>query len=212
MPRKIFLLSPTPFEGVENLAMITFKTTSDTLALEDRDLLIFTSKQAVKSAYAINPSFIKTPTLSIGKATSKVLKDLGANVVHSADRFYGEVLIQDIQSYFADRKLLYLRPQKVSTDIKKALKDTTIDIQEQIIYQTECKHYKAKDKPPKNSIIIFTSPSTIACFLENFVWESSYTAVIIGKATLKHLPHNAKYTVASEPLIDACIAKALSIA
>jgi len=31
---------------------------------------------------------------------------------------------------------------------------------------------------------------------------------VIGEATLKHLPANAEYAIADEPLIDACIKKA----
>jgi len=68
-----------------------------------------------------------------------------------------------------------------------------------------------EEKPLKNAIIIFTSPSTIHCFLKNFEWDESYTAVVIGKATKVHLPVDAEYVVADEPLINACIVKAKEI-
>ena len=71
--------------------------------------------------------------------------------------------------------------------------------------------YEIKDKPSKNAIIIFTSPSTIRCFFENFIWDESYTAVAIGTATKTHFPPNTKLYVADNPRIDACIVKAKEI-
>ena len=53
--------------------------------------------------------------------------------------------------------------------------------------------------------------STIHCFLKNFKWEDSYVAVVIGKATKVHLPVNANYAVADEPMIVSCIKKAKEI-
>ncbi|MBN2825179.1 MAG: uroporphyrinogen-III synthase [Campylobacterales bacterium] len=191
--------------------MIEFQTSAKKLNLEGRDTLIFTSKQAVKTAFALNPDIIYYPALSIGKATTKTLNSLGFNVLHSSQEFYGEKLAHDIQKDFFDKKLLYLRPQKVSSDIKKLLQESLIDIEEQVIYQTKCKLYEPSDKPPKDSIIIFTSPSTIHCFLENFSWDDSYIAVVIGEATRRHLPKEAHYRVASKPLIEACVQKAVEI-
>jgi len=211
MNRAIYLLSPTPYEEVINLPIIEFETIMKPLELEGRDMLVFTSKQALKSAYAIDATITQYPAIAIGSATKKALEHLGIKVLHSAEKFYGEVLAKDIEQKFGDKKLLYLRPKKVSTDIKEALKESPIDIKEQIIYQTGCKSYNRENKPPKGSIIIFTSPSTIRCFLQNFEWESSYRAVVIGKATLKHLPKEAHYEIAHQPLIEACIAKAQSL-
>ncbi|MDQ7047974.1 MAG: uroporphyrinogen-III synthase [Sulfurovum sp.] len=76
------------------------------------------------------------------------------------------------------------------------------------MYETSCIEYSNEDKPDKNAIIIFTSPSTIHCFLKNFEWDESYVAVVIGEATKKHLPSYARCVVADVPLIDACIEKA----
>lgn len=211
MPRKTFLLSPTPFEGIDNLPMIEFNLVANSLAVDGRDTLIFTSKQAVQSAYSIDQNIIHYPALTIGSATQKAFESLGGKVLYSANKFYGRELAKDIEKYFRHKKLLYLRPKKVSTDIKQLLQNSSIDIQEQMIYETSCRSYNQTTKPPKDSIIIFTSPSTIRCFLENFQWESSYIAIVIGEATLKHLPLNARYAIATEPLIKSCIEKALEI-
>jgi uroporphyrinogen-III synthase len=212
MPRRTFLLSPTPFEGIDNLPMIEFHVVATSLKLHQRDTIIFTSKQAVQSAYTIDQNIIHYPAITIGSATQKAFESLGGTVLYSAKKFYGEELASDIKKDFCHKRLLYLRPKKVSTDIKALLSDTQIDISEQIIYETSCKFYNQRAKPPKDSIIIFTSPSTIRCFLKNFEWDSSYIAIVIGEATLKHLPSNATYHIAHTPLLEACVYKAFEIA
>ncbi|PHS41854.1 MAG: uroporphyrinogen-III synthase [Sulfurovum sp.] len=188
--------------------MIDFALLDMTLDLSGCDTLMFTSKQAVKSAEALNSEWKKLPCLAIGSATAKEIESLGGKVIYQPKSFYGETLSQDIIRLFQDKKILYLRPKEVSFDSKRFLAKAGILLQEKIIYETSCIRYEEKDKPAQNAIIIFTSPSTIHCFLKNFTWDESYTAVVIGEATKEHLPVNARYEVADTPLIDSCIEKA----
>ncbi len=211
MSRAIYLLSPTPKEGTIALPMIDFSVTAESIDFSQSDTLIFTSKQAVVTADKIDPSWKNYPCIAIGPATKKQIEDLGGEVIYYPRSFYGETLSQDIAEFFRNKKLLYLRPKEISFDSKSFLKKEGITLQEQIIYETSCINYTLKEKPSKNAIIIFTSPSTIHCFLKNFDWNESYTAVVIGKATKVHLPKNVEYVVADEPLINACINKAKEI-
>lgn len=204
----IYLLSLTVKEGFAHLPMIDFALLDMTLDLSGCDTLMFTSKQAVKSAEALNSEWKKLPCLAIGSATAKEIESLGGKVIYQPKSFYGETLSQDIIRLFQDKKILYLRPKEVSFDSKRFLAKAGILLQEKIIYETSCIRYEEKDKPAQNAIIIFTSPSTIHCFLKNFTWDESYTAVVIGEATKEHLPVNARYEVADTPLIDSCIEKA----
>jgi len=211
MPKAIYLLSPTPKEGTIALPMIDFAVTAKSIDFSKIDTLMFTSKQAVVTANKIDPSWKNTPCIAIGPATKKQIEDLGGEVIYFPKDFYGETLSSDIAKFFRDRKLLYLRPKEVSFDSKGFLEKEGIILQEQIIYETSCLTYPLEDKPLKGAIIIFTSPSTIQCFLKNFDWDESYTAVVIGKATKVHLPINSNYVVADEPLISSCIKKAHTI-
>ncbi len=208
---KIYLLSPTPREGTEPLPMIEFSLTANTIEFGESDTLMFTSKQAVKSAEAIDPSWKKYPTVAIGGATKAQIEALGGRVIYHPEYFYGKSLAEDIVRFFSDRKLLYLRPKEVSFDSKTYLQKVGIALQEQIIYETACRKYARQMKPEEGSIIIFTSPSTIRCFLKNFGWDSSYKAVVIGEATKAHLPSEAETYVADRPLIDACVEKAREV-
>lgn len=207
----IYLLSPFPKGRTIHLPMIHFSLFPSTIDFSKCDTLMFTSKQAVKSAEALNPEWKKYPCLAIGSATAKEIESLGGKVKYQPKSFYGETLSQDIITQFYDKKILYLRPKEVSFDSKNFLAKAGIELQEQIIYETSCIRYEKKEKPGKNAIIIFTSPSTIHCFLENFEWDESYTAVVIGEATKRHLPIHARYEVSDTSNIDACILKANQI-
>ena len=209
--RTIYLLSPTPKEGTESLPMIRFQTTADHLELSSCDTLMFTSKQAVKTADRIDKRWKNYPSIAIGGATKKQIEELGGSVIYHPKNFYGEVLSRDIADFFSDRKILYLRPKEVSFDAKRYLAKENIELLEQVIYQTDCVSYGCSDAPVKGAIIIFTSPSTIHCFFKNFDWDPSYTAVVIGESTKVHLPPNVEFAVAQKPLIASCIEKAQEI-
>jgi len=212
MSKDIYLLSPTPKEGTIALPMIDFAITAESIDFSHSDTLIFTSKQAVITADRIDISWKNYPCIAIGPATKKQIEDLGGKVIYYPKSFYGDTLSHDIVQFFREKKLLYLRPKEISFDSKGFLEKEGITLQEQITYETSCIQYSSEEKPLKNAIIIFTSPSTIHCFLKNFEWDESYTAVVIGKATKVHLPVDAEYVVADEPLINACIVKAKEIA
>jgi uroporphyrinogen-III synthase len=191
--------------------MITFSITTKYIDFSKADTLLFTSKQAVITADSIDENWKKYPCIAIGPATKKQIETLGGKVIYFPKDFYGESLSADIAQFFSDKKLLYLRPKEISFDSKGFLGKVGIDLEEQIIYETSCIAYTEEQRPAKNAIIIFTSPSTIHCFLKNFLWDESYTAVVIGKATKVHLPKNANFVVADEPSIVACMKKAQEI-
>jgi len=209
--RPIYLLSPTPRIDINHLPMITFAVTAREIDLSQCDTLMFSSKQAVRSADEIDVNWKKIPCIAIGGATKKEIESLGGEVIHYPKHFYADELAEDIATLFSNRKILYLRPKKISFDSKGFLATKGIVLQEQIIYETTCISYTPEDAPVRDAIIIFTSPSSIHCFLENFGWDDSYTAVVIGRATQVHLPEGADFVVAEEPLIDACVRKAKEV-
>ncbi|MGC9351052.1 MAG: uroporphyrinogen-III synthase, partial [Sulfurovum sp.] len=92
----------------------------------------------VKSAEKIDPSWKKYPTVAIGSATKKQIESLGGSVIYCPSSFYGKTLSQDIVKYFKEKKLLYLRPKKVSFDTKSYLENTGVELKEQVIYETSC--------------------------------------------------------------------------
>ncbi|WP_456434022.1 uroporphyrinogen-III synthase [Nitratifractor sp.] len=203
--RPIYLTSPKPVEGTIALPMIRFEIVADTIDYQGCDTLMFTSKQAVRSAEAIDPGWKRLPALAIGPATENEIRRLGGEVLYRPERFYGHALAEDMVRFFHTRRILYLRPATVSFDSRGFLRRHGIELHEQIIYRTACREYPPLVAPEPGAIVVFTSPSTIRCFLENFPWRQDYTAVVIGEATREHLPPGARYAVASEPTITACV-------
>jgi len=201
----IFLCSPKPYQGVNSLSMIEFKHIEQEIDFKGVDTLIFTSKEAVKNLHKLTLEWKKIPSISIGNATTKIIKKLGGEILWSGDKNYGETLAEDIIKNFSHRSFLYLRPKVISFDFKNYLSTYNINCKESIIYETVCKKYETTFTPPPNSIIIFTSPSTIKCFLENFNWDSSYRAIVIGSTTLKHIPKEWQSFCALKPTIEECI-------
>ncbi len=208
MSKIIYLLSPTAYEGTIHLPMISFSESAVDIDFTDYNVLMFTSKQAVKSIEKINPHWKKIPCIAIGEATANEIISLEAKVVYQSQNFYAKRLNQDIARLFKEKKILYLRPKEVSFDSKAYLATQDIVLDEKIIYETACIAYDKMKKPSKNAIIIFTSPSTIKCFFKSFDWDESYTAVVIGEATKKHLPSYVCVEVAASPQIEACVTKA----
>ena len=208
----IYLTSPLSKEGVVPLPMIRFEIVADRIDYQGCDTLMFTSKQAVVSAEAIDPGWKALPAVAIGPATAAQIRKLGGEVLHQPREFYGKNLAEDLIKLFRERRLLYLRPEKISFDSRGFLAKAGIELREQVIYRTACRSYRSGEAPPPGAVIVFTSPSTIHCFLENFGWRPDYKAVVIGRATREHLPEDCEHAVADRPSIDACLEKARTIA
>lgn len=207
----IYLLSPLKMEGTVHLPMIDFRLKNEVLDFSGIDIVMFTSKQAVKSADALNPMWKELPCLAVGKATAKEIESRGAKVIYHPENFYGEALSAEIIRRFHKSKILYLRPQTVVFDAKAFLAKSGIAIEEKIIYETHCRTFQKKIILDENAIIIFTSPSTIACFFKHYTWEKSYQSVIIGKTTAKHLPKDIRYEIADEATLESSVSKAREI-
>jgi len=208
MSEMIYLLSPMPYEDTIHLPMISFSMLAVDIDFTNYDLLMFTSKQAVKSIEKINPDWKKVPCIAIGEATAQTIISLGGAIVYQPQNFYVKILNKELVTLFKEKKILYLRPKEVSFDSKAYLETEGIKLDEKIIYETSCNTYDESKKPSYGAIIIFTSPSTIRCFFKSFDWDESYTAVVIGEATKKHLPAYVCVKVASSPQIKACVSKA----
>jgi uroporphyrinogen-III synthase len=110
------------------------------------------------------------------------------------------------------KKVLYLRAKKIIYDISSKLNSLGVDCDEAIVYETKCTKYVDKYKFNKGSIFIFTSPSTIDCFFDNFTWDNSYSAIVIGKTTLSYLPKHIKNVfLSNDKSIQSCIDIAKSL-
>ncbi len=209
--RDIYLLNEDKYEGVKNLPMIKINFFQKEIDLNPYDALVFTSKNGVRAIERIDKDWVKKEIYSIGQGTSKEIKKHNANLIYTAKNSYGDSFAQEIQDKLKNKKVLFLRAKKVTSRLNQILKVAQVDLEEEIIYETTCRAYGQHEKLDDNSVIIFTSPSTVKCFLKNFNWHKSYRAVCIGKVTAKTIPSYIDYTLCKKQTILSCVELAKSL-
>ncbi len=213
MGKKIYLLSPTPVEGVVNMPMIEFVTYEQEIDFSPFDALIFTSKQGVKALDEITSrKWREIPAAAIGKMTADEIKKRGGEVIFIASKAYGDTLAKELVEKFGSYKWLYPRPKVVASKIVQDLRSAGVQVEERVIYETVCKSYAKGDAPERGAVLIFTSPSIVNCFLQNFEWSESYTAVAIGKKTALAFPKNIEPLISPSQSIEDTIEFAKRIA
>ena len=214
MSKNIYLLSDIKnldFD-IKSLSIFDINFLEYDIDFNSYDALIFTSKNAI---YSIKDDKLwkNIPSYAISNKTAKVLKEVNSNLKYIGISGYGDEFAKELIPILENKKVLYIRAKKVVSNLHKILNKNNILCEELVTYETKCINYSIDKKPTKNSIIIFSSPSTIECFLSNFTWDDSYLAVVIGKTTAEYLPSNINYKIAEETSIESCIkmAKSFSI-
>ena len=187
--RPIYILSDTQVPGARSLPCIRHRFLRLGLDLSYYDYLIFTSKNALFAIDSFTPEWKTIPALAIGKATARAIEERGGKLAMVAASFYGEDFAKEIVQKFPPfKKFLYLRAKIVSTDVAKLLRSEGYQVDEAIVYETECEDCDVRKSPEKGAYIIFSSPFIVHCFFRCFSWDPSYKAVVIGKKTAAALP------------------------
>lgn len=152
------------------------------------DCLIFTSKNAVKALVFLTEKYPemqgwkKIPSFVIGKGSAEEVLKQGGEIEWIASDFHSETFIKEILPKLKDKNSLYLRAKEIISQLDQKLQIQGIRLTSKVVYQSKIKHSN-QDKPEKNCILLFTSPSAYRFFLQNFNWDPSYLAVALGKTT-----------------------------
>ncbi len=195
------------------MPMIEFVTYEQEIDFSPFDALIFTSKQGVKALDEITSrKWREIPAAAIGKMTADEIKKRGGKVIFIASKAYGDTLARELVEKFGSYKWLYPRPKVVASKIVQDLRSAGVQVEERVIYETVCKSYAKGDAPERGAVLIFTSPSIVNCFLQNFEWSESYTAVAIGKKTALAFPKNIEPLISPSQSIEDTIEFAKRIA
>ena len=195
----IYLLNNQKYEGIKNLPVIEIEYKNVEVKF-DVDYLLFTSKNGVIAVDKIDKNWQNIPAICIGEPTANMVKKLGGKVEYIADSSYGDDLAYEIIKNYNPSKILFLRAKKVLSKIVEILKDNGFEVIEKIVYETKCKKLEFI---PKEGIFIFTSPSTVKCFLSQTKWKDSYKAIAIGTKTAQAFPYDIK--ISNIQTIDNCI-------
>ncbi len=208
----IYILSDKKVNGATNLPTLQINFLKQTINFLSYDALIFTSKNALYALDKLYDNSWKTiPSYAIAPKTAQIINNLDGNLAFTGITNHGDLFAQELIPLLKNKKVLYLRGSKVVSSLVHRLNTNDIVCDEVVVYQSDCKIYKNKPTLPKNSIFIFSSPSTIECFLKNFIWDDSFKAISIGKTTAKYFPSYINYTISDTTSLESCVKKALEI-
>jgi uroporphyrinogen-III synthase len=200
---KIYLLSNQKYPNVENLEVFQIEYIKSNIDLSIYDALIFTSKNAIYSLDSFNKDWKKIDSFAIAPKTANIIKEMGGKVVFTGITSHGDEFAQELITLLKNKKVLYIKALKTVSNLVEILKENDVLIDELVTYQTSCK--KSNISLEDNSVFIFTSPSSVECFFNQYKWKDNYKAIVIGKTTAKYLPKEVDYTISSETSIDECI-------
>lgn len=202
--KKIYLLSNKKYKDVENLEVFKIEYVPSSVDLSLYDALIITSKNAIYSLNSFNNTWKSIPCFAIAPKTADVIKKEGGILEFIGSSGHGDDFAKEILPLLKNKKVIYIRALKVVSNLLKELRKNSIDIDELISYKTVCNDNLNKEIE-NNSIIIFTSPSSINCFFKKYIWKDSYKAIVIGKTTGKYMPKDIKYEISPKTSIEECI-------
>ncbi len=199
----IYLFSLSSVSGVNSIKSLDITFFDKNIDFNAYDYLIITSKQVSEyfKHFHITPPL---PALAISKASAKSYEVLGGKVLE-VGKGYGDTLESVVKKYPKSTKWLYLRAEVIASDFTQKLREDGFLVDEEIIYKSECSQTILNASIPKEATLIFTSPSSIECFLQKHTILPSHKVIVIGKTTAKALPFGVEYLLAPTPTIKSCL-------
>lgn len=169
------------------------------------DYLIITSKQSSKALEQYDIKDLKDKkALCVSEKTADAFSGIGGDILEVGDG-YGDNIINIVRNYPKTTKWLYLRAKDVASSFVKELKKEDYNIDEVILYESRCSKDILDIHVEDNATLIFTSPSSVECYLKNKTINDKNIVIVIGNSTAKVLPKNIKYIVSNEKSIESCI-------
>ncbi len=209
MPKKIYLFATSKSEHAISVKSLDVRFLKPDIDFSRYDALIITSKQTVKAlAQYRKEDFIELPALCVSLKTANAYKEFGGCVL-AVGNGYGDSLAHHIQTYEKERRWLYLRAELVASDFVQRSRDAGYNVEEEILYVSECSQEILNVRVEDDSTLIFTSPSSIECFLKNNTIHPNAKVVVIGTTTANFLPEGIKCIISQNTSIESCIELAL---
>lgn len=210
--KNIYILSDKYVKYAKNIPLINTIPNIDSIELDEYDAIIFTSKNGVIHLNEITSQWKNIPSYAISTQTAKEIKKLGGNLKFVGQEKHGnEFAFELIELLTNCKKVAYIGAKEIVSDLISILNKNNINCDHIPIYETLCVEYKEKIDLPNNSIIIFSSPSTIKCFFKNVNWKDSFQAISIGKTTNNYFPENIKPVISDNTTLQSCVQTAINL-
>lgn len=211
MSRPIYLFSISSHPGAISINSLHVDFFKPNIDLSKYDYLIITSKQATKALMQYKKKdYISKPALCISKQTAASYEEIGGAVLGVGDG-YGDNMISRIKEFPVSTKWLYLRAKVIASDFVKMCRGDGYNIEESIVYESYCSKEILEVDIKENPILIFTSPSSLNCFLKRHVIDETADVIVIGETTASSLPNGIKYKISENTSIESCMELACSL-
>lgn len=177
----------------------------------DYEGVIFTSKQGILAVQNTSLDWNRLKCICVSESTAKSARMAGAVDVEVGDG-YGTSIPNVLGSKKRSGKWLYLRPKVVASEWVESARDRGFEIDEAIVYETICNEEAAHHPISSEGVLIFTSPSSIRCFLQNYFILPTHKVVVIGKTTQNTLPSGVSSHLSLVTSVEAAVDLASQIA
>jgi len=196
--KKVYLFSATPNNKALHVNTLDFDFFQPQIDFSKYNFLILTSKKAVDALqFYKKEDYINIPALCISKFTKEYYESFDGKIL-AVGNGIGSDLNEVIYTYPKETKWLYLRAKEIASD--------ALHVESKIVYESRCSdeilNFRLEDK---NAILIFTSPSSVRCFLKNNSLHVEQKVIVIGTTTAKALPRKSNYEIADKTSIISCL-------
>jgi len=201
----IYLFSISSHPKARSVNSLTIKFLEPNIDFKKYDYLIITSKQISKSLDQYDKSlFIDKPALAVSTQSALSFEKIGGKIL-AVGGGYGDNLVSKIKLFPKDTKWLYLRAKVVASDFVNVCIDDGYNIDEIIVYESDCSQEILDVDVEDDATLIFTSPSSLNCFLKTHKLNHKNKIVVIGKTTAKAIPKGFEYSISKDTTIESCM-------
>lgn len=163
--KNIFILNDKKIKYATNLPLFKIKFLDNIkFNITQYDALIFTSQNAIKALDNATKKWKDIPSYVISEQSGKLVKDLNGKLKFFSRTRHGDDFVEELTPLLKNKKVLYIRGEKVASDIMNILKNNNVECDEVVMYKNVMLPNIQKQHLPKNSKIIFSSPSSVEYF------------------------------------------------
>jgi len=204
MQKKIYLFSISSHPNAISINSLDITFLKPNIEFQRYDYFVITSKQVSKALLQYTKSdYISKKALCISTQTAKSYEELGAEVLEIGSG-YGDSLEDKIRSYPKETRWLYLRAELVASNFVQICKKDGYNIDEVILYSSNCSKDILSVDVERDAILIFTSPSSVKCFLKNHTIYKENRVIVIGLTTASSLPKGTNFQISKDKTIEGC--------
>jgi len=199
----VYLFSTSKHSKTTNINSLSIKFFKPSFIVENYDYFIITSKQISEIFKSFNV-LASLPALCVSQKSAEAYEQIDGKILNIGSG-YGDNLERIIKEYPKERRWLYLRAKVVASNFVQRCKDDGYNIEEEVIYESSCSDEILNVKVEKNATLIFTSPSSVECFLKKNTISTEHKVIVIGKTTAKKLPISIDYIESELKTIESCV-------